>query len=333
MKWCVLSKRSVERLVAMSLPDRWSWSWILIQRFQLVEGGSCRADPPRIMSIIAWNCRGLGNPSAVRVLADMVRVKKPRILFLMETFISTRKLEPIRVQLGFGNMLVIDAQGHRGSLALLWLDTVELEVLSYSNNHIDANVIMDTGSPQWRFTGFYGLPERHRRRESWGLLRNLSTLSSLPWLIMGDFNDFFHQSEKRGRLAHREWLIAGFRNTVADCGLCDFPFTGNQFTWERSRGTPAMVEEKLDRILVTETWLTMFEGAKVCSFVCPYSDHLPFMITPEGITNAPRRRRFCFDNMWLKETTCREIVEHSLDKTVGFDVLTRIAVCSKDIWK
>nr|GMC64419.1 uncharacterized protein LOC109162705 [Ipomoea batatas] len=71
----------------------------------------------------------------------------------------------------------------------------------------------------------------------------------------------------------------------------------------------------------------MFEGAKVCSFVCPYSDHLRLMITPEGITNAPRRRRFCFDNMWLKETTCREIVEHSLDKTVGFDVLTRIAVC------
>lgn len=98
---------------------------------------------------------------------------------------------------------------------------------------------------------------------------------------------------------------------MADCGLVDFPFTGHQFTWVRSRGTAAMVEEKLDRIFVTESWLSLFEGASAISITCPYSDHLPILLTPTVTIHSPHRRRFCFDNMWLREDICREIVEHS----------------------
>nr|GLL16686.1 uncharacterized protein LOC109158536 [Ipomoea trifida] len=57
------------------------------------------------------------------------------------------------------------------------------------------------------------------------------------------------------------------------------------------------------------------------------------MITPKAVQRVHRLQRFCFDNMWLKEVACREIVEHSWVKTMGLDVLTRIAVCSHDIWK
>nr|GMD48633.1 uncharacterized protein LOC109154879 [Ipomoea batatas] len=66
------------------------------------------------------------------------------------------------------------------------------------------------------------------------------------------------------------------------------------------------------------------EGAKACSVICPYSDHTPLMIMPVVVNSAMHRRRFCFDNMWLKEG--REIVEHNWDKTMGMDVLDRIAM-------
>ncbi|XP_031099673.1 uncharacterized protein LOC116003873 [Ipomoea triloba] len=94
-----------------------------------------------------------------------------------------------------------------------------------------------------------------------------------------------------------------------------------------------MVEEKLDRILITDTWLSLFEGAKACSLISPYSNHLPILITPEVVNTVRRRRRFCFDNMWLKEVNYREMVKHSWDKTIGMDVLLRITVCSQDIWR
>lgn len=93
----------------------------------------------------------------------------------------------------------------------------------------------------------------------------------------------------------------------------------------------SMVEEKLDRILVTDTWLSLFEGASASSITCPYSDHLPILLTPKVIVHAPRRKRFCFDNMWLREEVCRKIVEQSWGKTMGLDILERVDVCSQDL--
>ncbi|XP_031112052.1 uncharacterized protein LOC116016024 [Ipomoea triloba] len=283
------------------------------------------------MSILAWNCRGLCNPTAIRVLADLVCSKRPKVIFLMETFVDRRKMEGIRVQIGYDNVFTVGAVGHRGGLAFLWMNTVVLEITGYSTNHIDTKLALDIDKPQFRFTGYYGFPERHRRREAWNMLRSLAAQSSLPWVTMGDYNDLLHQFDKRGRLPHPDWLLTGFRETVEDCGLHEFLFEGHKFTWEHSRGIENMVEEKLDRIFTTESWLTIFDGARATSALCPYSDHLPIILTPETLERRSNRKRFCFDNVWLREEKCREIVTQSWERTMGLDVFTRIEYCGNDI--
>ena len=75
-----------------------------------------------------------------------------------------------------------------GGLALLWRNSVQIDVYSPSLNHID--VIVDKGKENsWRFTGVYGMPEASRKSETWDLLRNLHRKYSLPWLCTGDFNE------------------------------------------------------------------------------------------------------------------------------------------------
>jgi exonuclease III len=53
------------------------------------------------MKLISWNCQGLGNPGVVRDLQQMVKEKKPTLLFLMETKSRQRTMEVLRVKLGF----------------------------------------------------------------------------------------------------------------------------------------------------------------------------------------------------------------------------------------
>ncbi|KAH9648318.1 reverse transcriptase domain-containing protein [Citrus sinensis] len=88
----------------------------------------------------------------------------------------------------------------------------------------------DTGT--WRCTGFYGFPKTRKRRDSWELLRSLSSISSLPWVCIGDFNDLLHNSEKRGGCQHPNWKLKGFRDAVSDPGLVDLSMEGYQYTWE-----------------------------------------------------------------------------------------------------
>ena len=103
----------------------------------------------------------------------------------------------------------------------------------------------------WRLTGFYGAPERAKRKESWQLLRTLVVLSNLSWCCIGDFNDILHQSEKSGLRKQPEWLIQGFRSAIVDAELMDLGLFGSHFTWERGYGTESWVQVRLHRAFVS----------------------------------------------------------------------------------
>lgn len=235
------------------------------------------------MSFFSWNCRGLGNPLAVQALLGFVRQKRPDILFLSETLSSAFKMEGIRIKLNYANCFVVAPEGRSGGLALLWNGGLAVEVVSYSNHYIDTKVHGTGVHPSWRFTGYYGQPERGRRRESWELLRYLSSCNNLPWVIVGDFNDLLWEREKQGRVPHPPGLFRGFRDAVRESGLSDLAFEGCQLTWERGRGTGNWVREKLDRILVTDGWHELFPGARAWSLEGSSSDHLPlFFVIQTG---------------------------------------------------
>ncbi|WOG82157.1 hypothetical protein DCAR_0101319 [Daucus carota subsp. sativus] len=56
---------------------------------------------------------------------------------------------------------------------------------------------------------------------------------------------------------------------------------GYQYTWERGKGTPDWIEERLDRALTTAPWLTLFPMAKLYNLEGASSDHSPIMLIPE----------------------------------------------------
>lgn len=112
----------------------------------------------------------------------------------------------------------------------------------------------------------------------------------------------------------------------------DLEFEGCQFTWERSRGTVDWVREKLDRILVTDSWLDIFGGAKASSIEAPVSDHLPLVLWPTPTERCKKRRSFKFENSWIRERQCREIVQNTWASTRGMHISNRLNICSNEIW-
>ncbi|GAU22559.1 hypothetical protein TSUD_93270 [Trifolium subterraneum] len=192
---------------------------------------------PGLMIILSWNCRGLGGPSAIPNLKKLAWGHKPDILFLSETLSHNRHIESIRVMLGFDSCLAIDVEGRSGGLAVFWKDSSKCRVLNYTRNFINM-LVEDEQWGEWRLTCYYGYPERSMRRAAWDLLRVLGNMSSIPWCIIGDFNDLLSQADKKGIHPHPNGLCMGFRQAVNDCDLTDIPIEGHLFTWIKSRGTP-----------------------------------------------------------------------------------------------
>ena len=128
------------------------------------------------------------------------------------------------------------------------------------------------------------------------LLRHLANSSSLPWVCLGDSNDLLSSAEKRGNRAHPNWKFNWFCEVVFDAGFVNLGMEGYQFTWERSRGTDAWVEERLDRVFATTAWCNLFPMVKVWSLEATCSDYLPILLDPNPLNFIHRNKRFRFEN-------------------------------------
>ncbi|XP_074328097.1 uncharacterized protein LOC141666010 [Apium graveolens] len=131
---------------------------------------------------------------------------------------------------------------------------------------------------RWRYTGYYGFPERSKRSEAWRMLKQLAIDFVLPWCIIRDFNDMMTEDEKKGGRCHPRALLNGFSETTMECGLLDLGFTGDKFTWERCRGTERWISERLDRGLATSEWRSLFPEAEIKVHALSTSDHLPLCL-------------------------------------------------------
>ncbi|XP_073136956.1 uncharacterized protein [Henckelia pumila] len=163
--------------------------------------------------------------------------------------------------------------------------------------------------------GFYGFPERSRRRASWNLLHTLAHRSSLLW-------------KKIGRLRHPTSIINDFRETLNVCGLFDLVMKGHWFTWERSRGTTHFVDERLDRALAISSWLGVFSTSEVINLDVVSSDHNVILLKPSS-TVFCRNKRFRFENSWLLESKCKAIVKQGWLNCNDEDIRNRIASCGR----
>lgn len=180
-------------------------------------------------------------------------------------------------------------------------------MVGFDNNHMDVH-IASNNTVSWRLTGFYGFPERSRRRDSWEFIKILAMKSNLPWVLVGDFNDMVSEADKKGNNKHPYYLLDGFKKTIEECELIELELTGGKYTWEKSRGTKDWIRERIDRAFASAAWWQLFLLNKLMVHHTIYSDYDPIQIDLYSTSLSKRKFLFRFENTWLKERSVHEEV-------------------------
>ncbi|CAM8992687.1 unnamed protein product [Rhodiola kirilowii] len=257
------------------------------------------------MSLVAWNCRGLGNPLAIRALKDVLNTSKSQIIGLVETKATKQRCEVIRARLGFRCCFSVPARGRSGGLALFWNNPDEVSITNFSFYHIDFMVHMTV---PFRATLFYGAPRASLRFRSWELLRQLKDLSSAPWCVLGDFNEILSFSETSQNAQRRSGAIAQFRSAVGDCHLGDLGFKGYRFTYSNKRRDAYETRCRLDRVLANPAWRHLYPDALVYHLSTFHSDHSPIQLCLRPVRHR-RQRMFRYEAMWDRDPRFRELLQ------------------------
>ena len=87
------------------------------------------------MTLLCWNCRGLGNLQTVIALEKDVKKEDPTIVFLMETKSNTDWMNNVQERCKLKHGFIVTSNGKSGGLALLWKEDTIVDV-KFSLKHI-----------------------------------------------------------------------------------------------------------------------------------------------------------------------------------------------------
>ncbi|XP_075640498.1 uncharacterized protein LOC142612269 [Castanea sativa] len=125
--------------------------------------------------------------------------------------------------------------------------------------------------------------------------------------------------------------IQNFRDVINECGFIDLRFEGPKFSWSKHFTDGHSIWERSDRGLVNSEFLLKYPVLKVSHLRCVSSDRVPIFINLSGLEAPPKKNVFRFEEMWMFDSHCGEIVEAAWISVEEGNILKKIEKCSKDL--
>jgi exonuclease III len=107
-----------------------------------------------------------------------VKEYAPSILCVVETQIHKTRVESLAGTLGYDNVFAVSSTGRSGGLAIFWNNEIKIDILPYSQHHIDA-VVFTVDAEPWRLTCVYGEAQVSERHKTWDMLKFIKASSPL----------------------------------------------------------------------------------------------------------------------------------------------------------
>lgn len=263
------------------------------------------------MIILTWNICGIANDTSRNMIRrhcldfmpDLVGIIEPRVQFShhIQSFWEALRLAPI-------------CQNDRGSrLSNIWVfarDTMNVQMI-FSNS-------------QCVVCSFCKIIKRGRLRLFMVLILTLSVIRYIwavldaiegPLMCIGDFNAVCGAHERRSTVMPQQIACRDFENFILKRELLEVVTTGLFYSWSSRRLLPEHVESKIDRALIDQEFMDMWDSVVANLLLRNCSDHSP-LIAKCLQNNFSGPRPFRFWNMWTDHENFKVVVNSSWKQPV-----------------
>ncbi|GAV81031.1 Exo_endo_phos domain-containing protein [Cephalotus follicularis] len=165
-----------------------------------------------------------------------------------------------------------------------------------------------------RLSFVYGLCDYRSRRDLWkDLIFHTQLASSVPWLILGDFNVSRFPHEQLNGPPRVSKAMSEFNECLKSMEVDDIKSVGRFFTWSNKRVGNFVVNKKLDRVLGNWEWHNHFNHSLAHFHNPGVSDHSLVSVSLSDF-RSNGNKPFKFLNFWVKDDRFLDIVRRVWDQ-------------------
>lgn len=112
------------------------------------------------------------------------------------------------------------------------------------------------GGTRINITIVYGASTPRKREVLWNDLRELSTTTFGPWVVVGDFNEVRNRGDRIGARARVSLA------NMEDASLYELQSLGESMSWHNMRKGEEMISSKIDRAFINDAWWEIWPDTK-----------------------------------------------------------------------
>lgn len=128
----------------------------------------------------------------------------------------------------------------------------------------------------------YASPIAKYREELWTYLRWIDEKIKLAWLLVGDYNQIVHETEKSGKSDRWRRTAGSLWELIEDCDFIDLGFLGTKLSWTIMRPGGENIMERLDMTFCNQAWNEKFPATSLSHLPRTHSDHCLILINTAG---------------------------------------------------
>ncbi|KAF7843157.1 ribonuclease H [Senna tora] len=210
---------------------------------------------------------------------------------------------------GFQCHEINEARGYSGGIWAAWNQEIDAKCAKSHEQFIHLE-FANPNQPIWSIIAVYASPQQQIRDNVWPEIENICTNYSSPILVAGDFNEIAAISEQKGGSQPNVQRCNLFKDWMDRCNLIDIFPAGPFYTWEGpKRPNQEKLFKRLDRVLCSPSWRTMFQDATVKNIVKIHSDHHPMLVEIDEEREHDGERPFRFEACWMQHDDFKQFLK------------------------
>ncbi|CAN6725530.1 unnamed protein product [Malus baccata var. baccata] len=207
------------------------------------------------MKLVYWNICGISNSDICIELSNICHSYHPDLVCIFEPMFAFNSI-PFACWNSFGPFVLID-NTRGGLLPNIWVlystDYCSPPVISSPGQHITFQASFDDVLSQ--FTIVYATTTSSLRRAFWCDLLNIHSITTVPWMSIGDFNAILGAHEQMGGHLPSRTSCEDFCSTTKFCDFTHMETTSAFYIWSNGWSVRGYMERRLDHSLCDSRWL------------------------------------------------------------------------------